>query len=111
MRRVDVVVVGAGLAGLSAARSLAGEADVLVLEARDRVGGRTVGHTFPNGSSVEMGGQWVGGAHTELLRLTGELGLEPSPPTTRAPASPCSTASGGNGSTRRSGCPPQRPMR
>jgi len=37
MRRVDVVVVGAGLAGLSAARSLAGKADVLVLEARDRL--------------------------------------------------------------------------
>ena len=79
MRRVDVVVVGAGLAGLSAARSLAGKADVLVLEARERVGGRTVGHTFPNGCSVEMGGQWVGGAHTELLRLTGELGLETFP--------------------------------
>ena len=79
MRRVDVVVVGAGLAGLSAARSLAGEADVLVLEARERVGGRTVGHTFPNGCSVEMGGQWVGSAHTELLRLTRELGLETFP--------------------------------
>ena len=79
MRRVDVVVVGAGLAGLSAARSLAGKADVLVLEARDRVGGRTVGHTFSNGCSVEMGGQWVGGTHTELLHLIGELGLETFP--------------------------------
>jgi phytoene dehydrogenase-like protein len=59
MRRVDMVVVGAGLAGLSAARPLAGKADVLVLEARDRVGGRTVGHTFPNGYSVKMGRQWV----------------------------------------------------
>ena len=75
MRRVDVIVVGAGLAGLSAARRLAGEADVLVLEARDRVGGRTVSHTFRNGCSVEMGGQWAGDAHTELLQPIDELGL------------------------------------
>ena len=79
MQRVDVVVVGAGLAGLAAARSLAGKADVLVLEARDRVGGRTVGHTFSNGCSVEMGGQWVGDTHAELLQLIGELGLETFP--------------------------------
>lgn len=61
----DVVVVGAGLAGLTAARLLtAAGVDVLVVEARDRVGGRTKNHDlaangFP-GRVVEVGGQWVG---------------------------------------------------
>jgi len=50
-----------------------------VLEARDRVGGRTVGHTFSNGCTVEMGGQWIGRAHTELLRVVDDLGLATFP--------------------------------
>lgn len=75
MQSVDVVVIGAGLAGLAAARALADQYDVLILEARGRVGGRTVGYTFSNGCTVEMGGQWIGRAHTELLRLVEELGL------------------------------------
>ncbi len=74
-RFVDVVIVGAGLSGLAAARALASRYDVVVLEARDRVGGRTVGHTFANGITVEMGGQWIGPAHTEMLRLVDDLGL------------------------------------
>lgn len=75
----DVVIVGAGLAGLAAARALADRRDVVVLEARDRVGGRTVGHTFANGVTVEMGGQWIGPTHAEMLRLVDELGLETFP--------------------------------
>src|SRR5581483_6952928 len=47
----DVVVLGAGLAGLEAARVLAGEGrEVVVLEARDRVGGRTLNHAFADGT-------------------------------------------------------------
>lgn len=79
MRAVDVAIVGAGLAGLTAARELAGRYDVVVLEARGRVGGRTVGHTFANGCTVEMGGQWISRRHAELLRLVDELGLETFP--------------------------------
>lgn len=78
-READVVIVGAGLAGLTAARALSERHDVVVVEARGRVGGRTVGHTFANGVTVEMGGQWIGPAHGELLGLVAELGLETFP--------------------------------
>ncbi|SMP63766.1 flavin monoamine oxidase family protein [Anoxynatronum buryatiense] len=73
----DVVVVGAGIAGLTAARELkkAGYS-VIVLEARDRVGGRTAGHMLQNGVVVEIGGQWVGPQKTEILKLIDQLGLE-----------------------------------
>jgi monoamine oxidase len=58
-KRVDVVVVGAGLAGLSAACDLqAADVSVPVLEARDRVGGRLLNHTLANGAVVEVGKMW-----------------------------------------------------
>ncbi|MFJ8074227.1 flavin monoamine oxidase family protein [Streptomyces sp. NPDC096176] len=72
----DVIVLGAGLAGLAAARDLAaGGADVLVLEARDRVGGRVEQATLPDGRLVQLGGEVVGRAHTAYLALAAELGL------------------------------------
>lgn len=77
MNHVDVVVIGAGLAGLSAARRLTREGrTVAVLEARDRVAGRNLGATFANGVSVEMGGQWVGPTQDAVLALIEELGLQ-----------------------------------
>jgi monoamine oxidase len=77
---VDVVVVGAGLAGLSAARALreAGRS-VAVLEARDRVGGRTLDHGIGDGKVVEVGGQWVGPTQHRLLALANDLGIETFP--------------------------------
>ena len=77
---VDVVVVGAGLAGLAAARALtAAGASVVVLEARDRVGGRTLNHDLGEGKVVEVGGQWIGPTQDRLAALARELGVETIP--------------------------------
>jgi monoamine oxidase len=78
---VDVVVVGAGLAGLSAARALvASGKSVMVLEARDRVGGRVHGRTLEDGETVvEVGGQWIGPGQDRMIRLSAELDLETFP--------------------------------
>jgi monoamine oxidase len=72
----DVIVLGAGLSGLAAARDLAaGGADVLVVEARDRVGGRVEQTALPDGRLVQLGGEVVGRAHTAYTALAAELGL------------------------------------
>jgi monoamine oxidase len=73
----DVVVVGAGLAGLTAARRLVATGlDPLVLEARDRVGGRTEGGATADGTPIELGGQWIGPTQNRMYELVAELGLE-----------------------------------
>ncbi|MFJ7213686.1 flavin monoamine oxidase family protein [Amycolatopsis sp. NPDC098790] len=71
----DVVIVGAGVTGLTAAWRLAEAGrDVVVLEARDRVGGRLL--TERHGpADFEMGGQWLAPDQTALLALLDELGL------------------------------------
>ena len=71
-----MVIVGAGLAGLTAARELVAHGrSVLVLEARSRVGGRTLNHHLSAGKVVEVGGEWVGPTQTHLMALARELGI------------------------------------
>jgi monoamine oxidase len=73
----DVAVVGAGLSGLRAARELADAGrEVVVLEARDRVGGRLFNATLGDGVTVDLGGQWVGSDHVRVQQLAAELGVE-----------------------------------
>ncbi|KAK2818928.1 hypothetical protein Q5P01_024489 [Channa striata] len=81
----DVVIVGAGLSGLSAAY-LIGKRNpklkILLLEGKDRVGGRTVTSEIPAANGVDrwdFGGQWVGSTQFHLLELIKELGLETYP--------------------------------
>jgi monoamine oxidase len=81
----DACVVGAGLAGLTAARHLeAGGASVVVLEARDRVGGRLLNHPLAGTDHVvELGGQWIGPTQDRLAALARELGVTAHPTHTR----------------------------
>ena len=75
----DVVVVGAGFAGLSAARELVRLGyDVVVLEGRDRVGGRSSTTTIA-GTPVDLGGTFVGPTQDAVIELARELGCETVP--------------------------------
>jgi monoamine oxidase len=72
----DVAVVGAGLAGLSAATSVrAAGRSVVVLEARRRVGGRNFDHPLAPGKVAELGGEWAGPGQDVVLGLAKELGV------------------------------------
>ena len=74
---VEVVVVGAGLAGLAAAHDLeTAGVRTQVVEARDRVGGRTLNHELRAGQPVEVGGQWVGPTQDRILAMAERLGVE-----------------------------------
>src|SRR5438067_338365 len=72
----DVVVVGAGIAGLTAATRLAGAGlEVVVLEARDRVGGRVFNATI-GGQPNELGGQWIAPYQSAAHAMVRDLGIE-----------------------------------
>lgn len=76
----DVVVIGAGLAGLTAAAELErGGHAVVVLEARDRVGGRMLNDHLADGTPLEVGGQWAGPTQRRVLALAEQLGVATFP--------------------------------
>src|SRR5262245_26410623 len=72
----DVILVGAGVSGLCAARRLreAGKR-VLVLEARDRLGGRVETRQLADGTPVDLGGQWIGPKQDRVAKLARDLGI------------------------------------
>jgi monoamine oxidase len=79
-RSADVVVVGAGFAGLTAARAVAGAgASVIVLEARNRVGGRVLNHGVGGGKISEAGGTFLGATQDHVLGLAKQLGVATFP--------------------------------
>ena len=74
--KVDVAIVGAGLAGLTAARNLVKQGhSVIVLEARDRVGGRTFNHPLGDGQVIEAGGEFVGPTQDRVSALAKAVGV------------------------------------
>jgi monoamine oxidase len=78
-KRRSCIVLGAGLAGLAAAHRLTEKGwDVRVVEAQDRIGGRVFSHQFDEDPSLvcELGGEWIGKDHDEMLRLSEFFGLD-----------------------------------
>lgn len=74
---LDVAIIGAGLAGLTAARDMdrAGNRSFVVLEARGRVGGRTLNFDAGKGFVSEVGGQWIGPGQTAVADLARQLDI------------------------------------
>jgi monoamine oxidase len=76
-RSADVIVIGAGLAGLAAAHDVVARGrSAIVLEARRRVGGRTLNQPIGAGKVIEIGGQWIGPTQDALAKLAGDLGVK-----------------------------------
>ncbi|MGH7437133.1 MAG: FAD-dependent oxidoreductase, partial [Polyangiaceae bacterium] len=75
MSEPDVIVIGAGVAGLAVARDVsAAGLRVLLLEARARMGGRVLTYHTPDGP-IELGAEFVHGAYAAVLRVAERAGL------------------------------------
>ncbi|TAE41711.1 MAG: flavin monoamine oxidase family protein [Runella slithyformis] len=80
MNTYDIVVIGAGYAGLTATRHLLkANKNVLLLEARDRVGGRVFTQNLDSGTYVDLGGAWIGPTQDRIYALAREFGVETFP--------------------------------
>jgi monoamine oxidase len=76
-RSADVIVIGAGLAGLAAAHDVvAGGRSAILLEARKRVGGRTLNQPIGGGKVIEIGGQWIGPTQDALAKVAADVGVK-----------------------------------
>ncbi|HEX6714140.1 MAG TPA: FAD-dependent oxidoreductase, partial [Thermoleophilaceae bacterium] len=79
-KKADVIVVGAGLAGLTAARKIrAAGKSVLVMEAQARVGGRTLSEDIGGGEIADLGGTFIGPTQDHIAALVNELGIPTFP--------------------------------
>ena len=80
MKIYDAIVIGAGYAGLTATRELLkSEKDVLLLEARDRVGGRVYTKYYDDGTYLDLGAAWVGPTQDKIYALAKEFGVQTFP--------------------------------
>src|SRR3954447_10315528 len=79
-RKADIIVVGAGLAGLTAARKIrAAGKSVIVMEAQQRVGGRTLNEDIGGGEVADLGGTFIGPTQDHVAALVKELGINTFP--------------------------------
>jgi monoamine oxidase len=80
VKKVDVVVVGAGISGLAAARAVKKKGhSVVLLEARDRVGGRLLNAPIAGGHITEVGGEYVGPTQDRIKALASAVGVQRFP--------------------------------
>lgn len=76
-KKPEVIVMGAGLAGLAAAYALKKKGiKVTVIESRNRIGGRVCSYPVSADLTIELGGEWVGSSHTRIQELCSLFGLK-----------------------------------